>query len=824
MNEQGQNTPTLPEPQGPAMPTAGRTRPGAVSGGLDLYTVRARKARLARKLGKHFYTVYMYGALVWAVVAIGLYSLGPTAAWQRAGYIVGFVSLAWFMLSLWYRDDLASLPPSGKDIVDQLSGDVLGRLDPRKPLSPHEVWSAIAKHWQVMFFCNHLLLPSDLIKDHLSTQEADSAAVWNEATRLASASESNVIDAGYVAAALIRTSPQVLEILTHMKLTDKDVEHISGWLGRALEDFRRDKPYFGGIGRDWANGFTPQLNRFGHNISLAIETNGSHYGWLADSPGVSSIKGAFAQGASSVALIGADGIGKTSHVYALAQVLLENKSNPALAHRQIIGLNPSLILSSARGPGDLEFIVTNLMVEAAHAGNIVLFLDDAQLFFGSGPGSFDATQILLPILQNRAVQMIMAMTPNDFQRLKMNNQAFAGLLTPVVLQEPGENDVMRILEDTALALEGQHHLFIAYEAIREAYRLSGRYDQDTAYPGKAIRLLEHSLSHASGNVITATSVQEAIEQTHGVKVGAAAPVEADELLHLEDKIHQRMINQVHAVNVVAAALRRARAGVANPKRPIGSFLFLGPTGVGKTELAKSIAAVYFKDETNMIRLDMSEYQQPDDVQRLLSSGANESKSLILAVRERPFSVVLLDEIEKAHPNILNLLLQLLDEGQLTDAGGRAASFKDCIIICTSNAGADTIRDRVTKGESLESFEDQFTDQLINSGQFKPELLNRFDEIVLFRPLKPEELTQVVALMMAEVNKVLANQNISVELTPAASGKIVQAGYDPRLGARPMRRMLQRTVEDSIAARILAGQANPGDHVVLDVTDLDFSKK
>jgi ATP-dependent Clp protease ATP-binding subunit ClpA len=221
----------------------------------------------------------------------------------------------------------------------------------------------------------------------------------------------------------------------------------------------------------------------------------------------------------------------------------------------------------------------------------------------------------------------------------------------------------------------------------------------------------------------------------------------------------------------------------------------------------------------MIRLDMSEYQQPEDVQRLLSAGANESKSLILAVREQPFSVVLLDEIEKAHPNILNLLLQLLDEGQLTDTGGRTASFKDCIIIATSNAGADTIRQHIERGEQLEAFENQFTDQLINSGQFKPELLNRFDEIVLFRPLKPEELVQVVNLMMTEINKTLAAQNISVELTPAATTQIVQAGYDPRLGARPMRRMLQRTVEDSIADKILRNEANPGDHVVLDVPDL-----
>jgi ATP-dependent Clp protease ATP-binding subunit ClpC len=314
-------------------------------------------------------------------------------------------------------------------------------------------------------------------------------------------------------------------------------------------------------------------------------------------------------------------------------------------------------------------------------------------------------------------------------------------------------------------------------------------------------------------------VQQAIEQTRGVKATSAAPAEADQLLHLEDSIHSRMINQTYAVKAVANALRRARAGVTNPRRPIGSFLFLGPTGVGKTELAKAIAAIYFGAESNMVRLDMSEYQQPDDVQRLLATGASDTASLLMSVRQQPFSVVLLDEIEKAHPNVLNLLLQLLDEGQLTDSSGKAASFKDCIIIATSNAGAQTIRARIAKGEDLESFAGALTDELIAGGQFKPELLNRFDDTVLFRPLTSDELGQVVKLMLGEVNQTLASQNISVELTDAAIQKIVAQGNDPRLGARPMRRALQRAVEDTVAQKILKNEAQAGDHILLDTPDL-----
>jgi len=221
----------------------------------------------------------------------------------------------------------------------------------------------------------------------------------------------------------------------------------------------------------------------------------------------------------------------------------------------------------------------------------------------------------------------------------------------------------------------------------------------------------------------------------------------------------------------------------------------------------------------MTRLDMSEYQQPSDVSRLLSDGKTETSSLILQVRQQPFSVVLLDEIEKAHPNILNLLLQLLDEGQLTDTQGRRVSFKDCVVIATSNAGADSIRTRIEQGEQLETFEDALTDELIHSGQFRPELLNRFDEIVLFRPLTPNELAQVVRLMLGGINKTLATQNITVQLTDDAVAKIVATGNDPRLGARPMRRTLQRAVENTIAGKILRGEAQPGDNVQLDAADL-----
>lgn len=784
---------------------------------LDLSATRAREARMATRIGKlGFQLLVILGSLSAASAVLVWVVLGEKYALSLLG-----VGILLYLPALWWKRYLSVLPPSGPNLIDRLSADTLTRLKPGTQLQPQSVWDALSTHWQAIFFMNHLLLPRDFIREQLTTDEATLQQAFGVAQNIADQNKSARIELGFVVAGILHTAPNMAQILTRLKMQPDDILTLANWLARNTDDEFARKRSFGGIGRDWAFGFTPLLDRFGLNLSESIMRQGATFDWLSTSDGVKAIETAFDNNTTAIALIGPSGIGKSTNVYALAQRLIEGHTTNKLAYHQIVGLNATDIVSVARGPGELEHIMISLTNEATRAGHIILFLDDAQLFFGGGPGSFDGTQILQSIIQARSVPIILAMSPSDYQRLRTQNASLAGLLTPVIMQELPEPSVMRVLEDVTVGLENRHKVIIAYEAIREAYRLSGRYEQDEAYPGKAIKLLEQAVNHSDHGLVDRRSVELAIEQTRGVKVGTAAPAEADALLQLEDTIHQRMINQTHAVKVVASALRRARAGVTNPNRPIGSFLFLGPTGVGKTELAKAVAASYFGSESNMIRLDMSEYQQPDDVQRLLSTGTNDASSLLMSVRQQPFSVVLLDEIEKAHPNILNLLLQLLDEGQLTDASGRPASFKDCIIIATSNAGAQTIRERIAQGQTLESFSQQFNDELIRSGQFKPELLNRFDDMVLFRPLTPDELAQVVGLLVNEVNRTLANQNIAVELTPAAITKIVQEANDPLLGARPMRRALQRVVEDVVAQKILRGEANPGDKIILNDTDLAF---
>ncbi|MDL2362782.1 MAG: AAA family ATPase [Patescibacteria group bacterium] len=785
-----------------------------MSAPLNLDSKRAREARLGARIGATGYRLLIVFAGLSLATAVTLCVLGM----KKLGFPLASLGLALILPALWWKRHLSVLPVHGDTFTDHLSYEALSLLQPSTEQTPHGIWLALQHHWHSNFLANHLLLNKQLIVEALRADSNDLDEALQIAADLATKSGSRNIEPIHLSAGLLMQSQSIGRQLVNMKSQPQDIEEVALWLAHDLAENHKAKQNFGGIGRDWAFGYTPLLDRMGQNISQAIMKHNARFGSATDSEGVRAVEAVFNNRASAVALIGPDGIGKSTTVYALARRLIEGNTGEALAYHQVVSINATDVTSNARAPRDLEDIMIRITNEASYAGHILLFFDDAQLFFSDGAGAFDASHILLSIIQSRAVPIILALSPSDFQRLRGQNPSLASLLTPVILQEPSEATVMRSLEDSAVTFENRSKVLIAYEALHEAYRLSGRYEQDEAYPGKAIKLLEQSVSHANSSVVSALSVQQAVEQTRGIKVSSAAPQEADALLHLEDMIHQRMINQSHAVSVVANALRRARAGVTNPRRPIGSFLFLGPTGVGKTELAKAIAATYFGAESSMIRLDMSEYQQPDDVQRLLSAGENDA-SLLLAVRRQPFSVVLLDEIEKAHPNVLNLLLQMLDEGQLTDSSGRAASFKDCVIIATSNAGSQTIRERVSQGASLDSFAGELSDQLITSGQFKPELLNRFDEMVLFRPLTVDELAQVVKLMLQEVNVTLTNQNISVELTDAAIASIVEQGNDPRLGARPMRRALQRAVEDTIAQKILRGETRPGDHVVLDAPDL-----
>jgi ATP-dependent Clp protease ATP-binding subunit ClpC len=783
---------------------------------LTYYSLRARRARLANHLANK--EVYLFAAVSTALLMI----IGICLIWLLdvpLGWLLIGLGGPFWMLAEWSRM-LRDIPPNsgGTSIDDLLDVDVLGVLP--KSHSPRHLAAIVANLLGGRFFAVRFGFGDNFLLTLTSTNVADSDAIWKEANRLRQETGQPSISSATLTAALIRMVPNIDQLLARARLSRDDITAGLRWFNQlqsAIASSQKGKSSDGGIGRDWAFGYTPMLERFGYNVSLHIA------GGAPWQDGIESRQAIMRQltsllsqpGRRNATLVGGLGSGKTTMVYALAKKLLDG--DPSVPHnlhyRQIIALDASTLIAQAPGRGELEGLVSHLFYEAAHAKNIVLFLDDAELFFEDANGSVNLSNILLPVIDGGGLPLILAMDEQRWLKISQNNPGLVQHMNRVSVPAMDEHETMLVMQDQFVIYEYQKGSKFSYPALQAAYRLSSRYMSDLVMPGRALKVLEAAAGLAESGLVTYHSVEQAVEQAQGVKVGTAdSAQEKETLLHLEDLIHQRMINQVHAVRVVSDALRRARAGVHSAKRPIGTFLFLGPTGVGKTELAKSVAAVFFGGEENLVRLDLNEYVQPNDVGRLIADGADDPRSLTAQIGKKPFSVVLLDEIEKAHPNVLNTLLQMLDEGILRDINNREVSFRDAVVIATSNAGADKIRQHIEAGEQLEDFGEQFTNELIDANIFRPEFMNRFDEIVLFRPLKPEELLQVTDIILKEVNKNLAVQKISVVVDDAAKHLLVEHGYDPRLGARPLRRVVQRVVENIVSTQLLENKVAPGGEV------------
>lgn len=775
-------------------------------------SVRAQNARMAHHFAhKLISTLLLIGGWTIILAGIGLVLILKVPF----GWLVAGLGGPFLMAAVWSKV-LQDLPPNskGQTIDDVLDVDVLGMLP--ETHTPQQLAAIVLQLQGGRFFAARFGIGSEFFTALASNKPDDSIRIWQEAERLRNSLQLPTISSAIVAAAIIRSVPNIDQVLAPLHLGQDDITAGVEWyahLEAIIAESHKHKRD-GGIARDWSFGYTPLLQRFGFNISEHVGREGllSH-----DLPSRQALTQQVVHqltqgGRRNVALVGALGSGKTTIVHALAKKLLEaDPSLPsAIYYWQIIALDPSSLIAQAKGRGDLEALVQQLLYETLQAKNIILFLDDAQLFFEDGSGSVDLSNILLPVLEGGAMRLILAMDEQRWLRISQGNPALVQYLNRVQVQPTDEHETMLVMEDQLPLFEYQQKVIYTYQALETAYRLSSRYLGEQVMPGRALKLLEAAASFQVQQFVTERSIEQAIEQTQGVKVGIAdSTAERQTLLNLEELIHKRMINQVRAVQVVSDALRRARAGVSNVNQPIGTFLFLGPTGVGKTELAKSVAAVFFGGEDHLVRIDLNEYSGAEDAQRLIADAAQDQHSLTAQIAKNPFSVVLLDEIEKAHPNVLNNLLQMLDEGILRDINNREVSFRDAVIIATSNAGADRIRQHIEAGEQLEQFEEQFTNELISAGVFRPEFLNRFDEIVLFRPLKPEELLQVIDLILQGVNKNLASQKVSVIVDEDAKRLLVQAGYDPRLGARPMRRVVQRAVENIVANNMLAGSATAG---------------
>ena len=586
-------------------------------------------------------------------------------------------------------------------------------------------------------------------------------------------------------------------------------------------------------------------------------------------------------------LVGEPGVGKTAIVEGIAQLIAEGSVPDELADCRILTLDLSGMVAGTKYRGEFEERIKKVMAEVIAAGNIILFLDEIHTIIGAGSaeGTLDAANILKPALSRGELRIIGATTLDEYRKRIEKDAALERRFQQILVEEPDEAMSIEILEGLRDRLEDHHKLLITDSALSAAVKLSARYISDRCLPDKAIDCLDEACSRVrlkgfklkpemaeleeqikelendaddafsdgfdddyeritgqikelrkklkklKGSVspkkdvfVTEDDVAEVISVQSRVPVAKLKESENNALLNLEKTLHKRVIGQEEAIKAVAKAIRRGKAGVMNPNRPIGSFLFLGPTGVGKTELSKALAEAMFGKDTAIVRVDMSEYMEKHSVSKMIGSppgyvGHEDGGQLSEQVRQKPYSIVLFDEIEKAHPDVFNILLQVLDEGRITDSQGRTVSFRNTVIIMTSNAGAQSIINPKQLGFSKEKDAKKDYEFMKNSVMeevkriFKPEFINRIDDIIVFHELTKDEIKAIVKLLLGQVAaRLKESKGIVLKFKPALIDFISEKGYDPKYGARPVKRAIQDNLEDKLADMLLAGKIQEGDTI------------
>ena len=572
-------------------------------------------------------------------------------------------------------------------------------------------------------------------------------------------------------------------------------------------------------------------------------------------------------------LVGEAGVGKTAIIEGLATMIMKGEVPDNLADKRIFMLDMPQLLAGAKYRGDFEERLKNCIQEVVENKNIILFIDEVHTIVGAGAaeGAIDAANIIKPQLARGELQIIGATTFDEYKNNIEKDSALERRFQPVKVEEPSIQDSIKIIKGIAPGYEEHHSLSITDEAINAAVRMSQRYIPDRFLPDKAIDIIDEACSrvrinnsiksepdlqkksevlnnYLTGKItseeymrtapdldlsdgkdnqnepikVTPDDIAAVVSGWTGIPVESVSEEESIKLLQLENVISQRVIGQDEAVKTVCNSIRRSRVGLKDPNRPIGSFMFLGSTGVGKTELCKALAECLFADENAIIRVDMSEYMEKHSVSKIIGSppgyvGYDEGGQLTEKVRRKPYSIVLLDEIEKAHADVFNILLQILEDGFVTDSQGRRISFKNCVVIMTSNLGAKDITDKKNLGfVSAEMSDDFIKTQILSElkKQFSPEFLNRIDETVVFRRLEIQDIKLIAVKMLNTLVERLKALDISIEITDDALNKISDDGYSKQYGARPLRRVISTQVEDMLSQKILEGKIAKGDKISL----------
>lgn len=595
-------------------------------------------------------------------------------------------------------------------------------------------------------------------------------------------------------------------------------------------------------------------------------------------------------------LIGDPGVGKTAIVEGLAQRIINNQVPSTLINKRILSLDLTALIAGTKYRGEFEERIKKVLEEAKKSSDVILFIDEFHTVVGAGAaeGALDAANILKPALSRGEVRCIGATTVNEYRKYIEKDAALERRFQPILVEELSVEDAIDVLKGIKSRYEEFHGVEIEKEAIEAACRLSKRYIQDRFLPDKAIDLIDEAASkvrlkkgekpekiedlnkklekviaekekaveeqdyekaaqirdkelkikeainlvqaqgyHKGKPIkITAEDIAEVVSQWTGIPVAKMISEETEKLTNLEEILRKKIIGQDEAISSISKAIRRGRLGISSPKRPIGSFIFMGPTGVGKTELAKVLAEAIYGSEDTLIKIDMSEFMERHNVSRLVGAppgyvGYEEEGKLTGAVRRKPYSVILLDEIEKAHPDVFNILLQILEDGTLTDAKGKKVDFRNTIIIMTSNIGVEELNRQASFGFRAESPDEkkaaeqkyeEIKQNILSrlKDYFRPELLNRIDKVIVFHPLSQQVIKKIVNIQLEELKKRLAEKNLEIEFSEAVKNFIAKVGFDPEYGARPLRRAIQDHLEDVISEKMLSSEVKEGSKVKIDL--------
>lgn len=615
------------------------------------------------------------------------------------------------------------------------------------------------------------------------------------------------------------------DVLDSAGYPPEQVTHVAEWI-RTQELLREQRDRFitlarlkpnSSMNRSMTARQTELLDRFSEDLTL-LARNGYIAPVVGREKELEEIFRLMDGGRQSVVLVGETGSGKASLVDAIARRMVEEDVPPVFNDKRLVSVHVAQLISSG-DPASAGERLLQMMIEAGVSGNIILVLHGIEALVGAGArGNLDLAEILAQELEKGYLLMIATTTPSAWTT-HLERRTLGAKLGKVLVAPLSVADTIHVLMAKSGFIEYQQRVFFSYASLERTCVLASRYIQDIAMPESAIRVATEAATYARGvhgehGFVTADDVAHIIHEKTNIPVEAVGKDESRKLLSLETNLHKRVIGQEQAVIAVAQAMRRARAEIRETKRPIANFLFLGPTGVGKTELAKALGAEYFANEQAMIRLDMSEYQDRSSVTRVIGEPGDSRGGLLTeAVRKNPFTIVLLDELEKAHPDILTLFLQVMDDGRLTDGVGRTVDFTNVVLIATSNAGTQFIQDEVMKSTPLDQIKTALMERELR-GTFRPEFLNRFDGIIVFRPLTLDDVTQIAWLMIGSVAKRLEEKGITFHAEDEAVEALAKAGFDPIFGARPLRRVLQERVENALADLMLKQGVKRKDTLVL----------